>query len=271
MVLKLVLILLGLYLLVALLFAALQTRLLFPASAVPAAGPLLPGARQLSLPIPDGGRLEGVHIPALRPSPQRTLAVVFGGNGWNAQDAAELVHGIWPEVDVAAFHYRGYPPSTGAPSAKALLADAPLLLAALREQVRPARTITVGMSVGSGVAASLAGSGEVDGAVLVTPFDSLAAVARGHYPWLPVRLLFRHEIDAAAALRRSRAPVAIIAAERDRIIPSERTAALRRSIPELVFDRTIPTAGHNDLYGQAAFDRAMDDALATLLAAPQPG
>lgn len=265
--LKLLLIAIGLYLAVLLLFAALQTKLLFPVGAVPAAGPLPRGAQRLAITGADGARLEGVHIPPLQPPQQRTLALVFGGNGWNAQDAAALVHRMWPQVDVAAFHYRGYPPSNGKPSAEALLADAPLALVAARDAVRPVRTIAVGMSIGSGVAANLAGSVQVDGAILVTPFDNLSAIARGHYPWLPVKLLFRHEIDAAATLRRSPVPVALIAAERDRIIPAERTATLRRSIPNLVFDRTVPGAGHNDLYDRRDFARAMDEALAAVLAA----
>ena len=265
--LKLLLIPIGLYLTVVLLFAALQARLLFPAGAVPTAGPLPRGAQRLAVTAPDGARLAGVHIAPLQAPPQRILAVVFGGNGWNAQHAAQLVHRIWPQVDVVAFHYRGYPPSSGSPSAKALLADAPLALAAARDAVRPVRTVAVGMSIGSGVAASLAGSGEVDGAVLVTPFDSLAAVAQQLYPWLPVKLLFRHEIAAAAALRRSPVPVALIAAERDRIIPAERTAALRRSIPNLASDRTVPDAGHNDLYDRPQFQPAMNEALAAVLAA----
>ena len=264
--LKLLLIAIGLYLVVMLLFAALQARLLFPVGAVPAAGPPPRGAQQLAATTPDGARLEGVHIPPLQAPPQRTLAVVFGGNGWNAQDAAELVHRIWPKVDVVAFHYRGYPPSSGSPSADALLGDAPLALAAARNAVRPVRTVALGMSVGSGVAASLAGSGQVDGAILVTPFDSLSAVARGHYPWLPVKLLFRHEMDAAAALRRSHVAVALIAAERDRIIPAERTAALRRSVPNLASDRTVRGAGHNDLYDRPQFQHAMNEALTAVLA-----
>ena len=34
------------------------------------------------------------------------------------------------------------------------------------------------------------------GVVLVTPFDSLTAVAQHHYPWLPVRWLLSHPFDA---------------------------------------------------------------------------
>ena len=66
----------------------------------------------------------------------------------------------------------------GSASAEALLADAPLVLDAAVQRVRPQRTIAVGFSIGSAVAASLARRSDVDGLILVTPFDSLKAVAR---------------------------------------------------------------------------------------------
>ena len=62
--------------------------------------------------------------PAAKP---RTLILGFGGNAWNGSDVAAYLHQIFPQADVIAFHYRGYRPSTGSPSAEALLADAPLV------------------------------------------------------------------------------------------------------------------------------------------------
>ena len=62
---------------------------------------------------------------------------------------------------------------------------------------------------------------------MVTPFDSLKAVAQSMYPWLPIGPFFDHEIDTASAIAAVQTPVAIIAAERDEIVPAERTAALR--------------------------------------------
>jgi pimeloyl-ACP methyl ester carboxylesterase len=165
---------------------------------------------------------------------------------------------------VAAFHYRGYRPSTGSPSAKALLADAPLVFDAAVERVKPERTVAVGFSIGTGVAASLAKRRPMAGLILVTPFDSLKKVASDAFPWLPVGLVFRHEIDVAGALEGSDVPVAIIAAARDEIIPPVRTDALRPHVPSLVFDRTIPGAGHNDIYARSEFQGAMDEALETV-------
>jgi pimeloyl-ACP methyl ester carboxylesterase len=258
---KLLLIPILLYLAVLLLAFAFQARLLFPAGAAGGAGPLPPGAERLSLDTPDGHRLHGVHI---RPSAKAsgTLILGFGGNAWNAEAAASFLHDLFPEADIVAFHYRGYRPSTGSPGAQALLDDAPLVHDLAVSRLHPARTVAVGFSVGSGVAAGLAPRRSLDGLILVTPFDSMTKVAAGHYPWLPVRWLFRHEMASADWLRGAAVPTALIAGGRDTLIPAPRTEGLRRAAGRLVFDRTIAGAGHNDIYDRPEFRTAMREALA---------
>lgn len=241
-----------------------QSHLIFPAHAVPHPGPLPDGARLLHLDTPDGNRLAGIHIPPDEPDAGRLLILGFGGNAWNGQDVAEYLHELFPGHDVVTFHYRGYSPSTGSPSAEALIADAPLVYDLAAGTVKPDRVVAVGFSIGSGIAAELSARRKLDGMILVTPFDSLKAVAQGMYPWLPIARFFEHEIDAADALRNSAVPVAIIAAGRDEIVASERTDALRSLVHHLVFDRTIATAGHNDLYARSDFQEAMREALAAV-------
>ena len=259
---KLVALGLVLFVTVALTMSLFQDRAIFPMHLVGPAGPLPAGTERLSIDTADGDRLQGVHIGPREEKQQRLLVIGFGGNGWNGEDVAAYLHDVYPEAHVVAFHYRGYRPSTGKPSAKALLADAPLVLDEATERVKPERTVAVGFSIGSAVAASLAKRREVDGLILVTPFDSLKAVAEGYYPWLPVGMLFRHEMNAAESLKASDVPVALIAGERDDLIPPARTAALRQRVPNLVFDRTIAGAGHNDIYQRPEFRQAMEDALA---------
>jgi pimeloyl-ACP methyl ester carboxylesterase len=244
-----------------------QTQLIFPVHAVAPAGPLPKGSERLEVRTADAEILRGVHIgPSAPQSNGRILILGFAGNAWNAESAAELLHRLYPQADVVAFHYRGYAPSTGAPSAKALLADAPLVYDEAVKGVRPGRIVAVGFSIGTGVAASLARQRKVDGLILVTPFDSLKAVAQSLYPWLPVGPFFRHEIDSAREMRGVRAPVAIVTAERDEIVPAARTDALRSQVPNLVFDRTIRGAGHNDIYSKPEFETAMLEALNRLKA-----
>ena len=243
-----------------------QSHLIFPVHAVAGAGPLPRSAERLSLVTPDGDTLQGIRIPPERPDPSQTLILGFGGNAWNGQDVAEYLHEIYPDHDVIVFHYRGYSPSSGSPSAKALIADAPRVFDAAVGRVKPKRVIAVGFSIGTGVAAQLAGKRNVDGLILVTPFDSLKAVAQSMYPWVPIGPVFAHEIDAAMPLGKSRIPVAIVAAEHDQIVPASRTDALRKAVGNLVFDRTIAGAGHNDIYARSDFQQIMREALDRLTA-----
>ena len=250
---------------VLLMITSMQTQMLFPTGAVGPAGPLSAGAMQVSLETPDGNKLHGIHLPpASAASKPRTLILGFGGNAWNGSDVATFLHQIYPQADVIAFHYRGYRPSTGSPSAEALLADAPLVHAFAVERVNPGRTVAVGFSIGSGVAASLADRRPLDGMILVTPFDSLKTAASDLYPWLPIGPFFEHEMDAAECLKDTKLPVAIIAGEYDTLIRPVRTQALRGQVPNLAFDRTIEGAGHNDIYLRPEFLAAMREALEAL-------
>lgn len=245
--------------------ASLQASLLFPIHAVSAAGPSPPGSIRVSLETPDGNRLHGIHVPPARsPSTPRTLILGFAGNAWNSEDAAAYLHQVYPSVHVVVFHYRGYKPSTGGPSSGALVADAPLVHDFAVDLVKPDRTVAVGFSIGSGVAASLAARRPLDGLILVTPFDSLKAAASDLYPWLPIGMFFEHEMDTAAFLKGTETPVAILAGERDTLILPARTDALRRQVPNLVYDRTIRGAGHNDIYHRPEFQQSMRDALAAI-------
>jgi hypothetical protein len=241
-----------------------QSHLIFPTHAVAPAGPLPTGAERLSLKTADGNELVGIHIPADRSDEEPILILGFGGNAWNAQDVAQYLHELFPDDEVVAFHYRGYAPSTGSPSSEALIADAPLVFDFAIERMQSKHVVAVGFSIGSGVAASLAAVRRLDGLILVTPFDSLKAVAQSMYPWLPIGPFFEHEIDAVSALEKVKAPVAIVAAERDEIVPSDRTDALRKRVPNLVFDRTIAKAGHNDIYARSDFHEAMREAMGRL-------
>ena len=247
-----------------------QTSMLFPASQVGPAGPLPPGATRIALGAASGERLAGLHIPPGPGEGPPPLLLGFGGNAWNADAMAAYLHELYPGAEIIAFHYRGYPPSEGSPGAAALRDDALVIFDWAARQFPNRRRVAIGFSVGSGVAAFLASRRPLDGAILVTPFDSLEAVAAGHYPWLPVRLLFRHELAAAEDLRGSRVPVAILAGGNDTLMLPARTEGLRRAVPNLVLDRTIAGAGHNDIYERQEFRAAMHAALAAVLARPAP-
>ena len=238
---------------------------IFPVHAVGRAGPMPRGAERVEVKTKSGETLVGVHFAPDSPRADKSLVLGFGGNAWNAQDAAEFLHQVFPEADVVTFYYRGYSPSQGTPSAEALIADAPVVFDFAVERIKPKKVVAVGLSIGSGVAATLAKTRKLDGAILVTPFASLREVAQAAVPWIPFGPFFGHEIDAAAALEKGNTKVAIIAAGRDDIVPRRCTDALRKRVSNLVFDKTIARAGHNDIYARSDFQAAMREAKKRLI------
>ena len=159
------------------------------------------------------------------------------------------------------FHYRGYGPSTGRPSAANLLSDSLLVHDYLQEVLGSGEFVGIGFSIGSGVAAHLASQRPLAGLIMVSPFDSLKALAAHHYPWLPVSLLLRHNMEPEIELQDVDVPTAVIAAELDSVVPPRRTESLRQAIVNLVLDHTIAGANHNDLYDRPEFRSAMIEAL----------
>lgn len=267
---KLLLIPVFLYLLImAGLFFA-QTSILFPAHLAGGSMPLPAGSIRLEARARDGAILRGAHVPAAGGGGGSVL-LVFAGNAWNADAAADYVHGLLPERDVVAFQYRGYAPSEGKPSARALQEDALVVHDAVRERFGGRPIVALGFSVGTGVAPYLARHRRLAGLILVTPFDELARVAAGHYPWLPVRLLFRHRMRPIEDLAAVEAPVALFAAERDTLIQPERTAPLRQVVRDLVLDRVIAGEGHDSIYHNEEFRAGAAEALRLIESRPRAG
>ena len=264
MALKWLALVVAIYAVVVLIIYVAQTALLFPVSMAGGARAMPHGTERLACETPDGEHLQGIRFPS-PPGDDRVTVLGFGGNAWNADDMAVYLRELFPAAEVVTFHYRGYPPSTGRPSAEALLDDAPVFYDCLIKELNPARRIiAVGFSIGSGVAIRLARERPVDGLILVTPFDTLEGLARHHYGWLPVGLLLRHHMFPVDELREVSAPVALIVAERDSIIPKQRTAPLRKAARNLVMDQIIPGAGHNDVYANPDFTRSMHHAMELL-------
>jgi uncharacterized protein len=247
-----------------------QDRMIFPGwgyRTIAASG-LGPADERLELTTPDGVRLVGaLH----RADGSRGLLLVFGGNAEDADWRMRHLAGWVERVDVATFFYRGFGPSGGAPSEAALVADARLIHDALVERLRPARVVAAGYSLGSGVAAQLARDRPLAGLLLVTPFDSIEALAAARYPFVPVAWLLRHPFRSEAALAGLQVPVAVIAAEQDDIVPPQHTRRLVEGLARPVLVTWVEGADHVSINDRAEYRAAFAAALNLLLATTRAG
>lgn len=167
-------------------------------------------------------------------------------------------------VSVYILEYPGYGARPGSPSQKANIAAAEKALATLPGN---APVVGFGESIGTGVISAVAAQQptHLAGLVLVTPFDSLAAVAQHHYPLLPVTWLMRDTYPSKKWLQDYSRPVAFVVAGHDSITPTERGLALYESYqgPKLLL--MAPEADHNEVMAKLSFEdwqRAFAAALA---------
>lgn len=172
--------------------------------------------------------------------------IYFGGNAENVAYNIPAFADMLPDTAVYLHNYRGYGGSSGVPDEAAFYSDAALLFDEIRGQHDSISV--VGRSLGSGVASWLAAERPVARLVLVTPFDSVASVAQRAYPFAPVGLLLRDKFVSVDYVSRIEAPVLVLAAEDDGIVPRSNTMALvDRFPPQQVRLRTIDGTTHNSI------------------------
>ena len=106
----------------------------------------------------------------------------------------------------------------------------------------------LGESIGCGVVAAAVRdkTAGIAGIVLITPWDTLRAAAKTHFPWLPVGLFLKDRYDNIENLKSFGGRIAVVGAERDEIVPFRHADALYRSLSGVKRMWTIKGAGHNN-------------------------
>jgi pimeloyl-ACP methyl ester carboxylesterase len=175
----------------------------------------------------------------------KTCWLLLHGNAGQAQQRDYVLPLLAPTDALYVLEYPGFGFRAGKPSRESINAAAFEAYEHLRT-LNPGTPIAViGESLGSGPACELARAAvPPDKIVLITPFDSLVNVAKGHFPFLPMGLMLRDRWDNVAALRTYRGPVEIFASLEDEVIPFRHAKSLADQHPGAVL-RTM-TGGHND-------------------------
>jgi hypothetical protein len=180
------------------------------------------------------------------PRPGRQALVYFGGNAEDVGANLGEFTAAFPSHSLFLVNYRGYGGSSGRPSEDALITDAFAVFD--RVHATHADVTAMGRSLGSGVAVRLASARPVQRLVLVTPYDSLVNLAKEYFGWLPVRLLLRDRYDSLRHARGVTAPVLVVIAAEDEIVPMRRSRALADAFrPAQASVVVIEGVGHNTL------------------------
>jgi pimeloyl-ACP methyl ester carboxylesterase len=228
-----------------------QERLIFLPSTLPAEHRFGFGAdvHEDWIDVP-GARLNALHLR--NPAPRGVVFFLHGnaGNleGWfsNADFYRRL------NYDLVMLDYRGYGKSSGRIESQAQLeADVRIAWQRIAARYEGKRRVIVGRSLGTALAAGLAAELQPELTLLISPYESMAAMAREHYPWVPAALL-RYPLRTDLALARVRSPVLLLHGARDEIIEAAHSERLSRVAPHA--ERVlVPGAGHNDLQAFPAY------------------
>ena len=214
----------------AILFFAQRSLLYFPQGRGDGSGELL--------------RLLGDVLVSTREMAGPEAVVYFGGNAEDVSLNLPDFRAAFPGHSLFLMHYRGYGGSAGEPSEEGLFADGVALLD--RVVAAHPNVTLIGRSLGSGIAVRLAAVRPVSQLVLVTPYDSILGIAQQQFALFPVRWLLRDKYESWRYAPLVSAPVLLLAAEHDEVIPRASTELLRTRFQQgNLRYAVIPNTGHN--------------------------
>lgn len=186
--------------------------------------------------------------------------IYFGGNGEDVSQNLPVFEKEFPKHALYFMHYRSYGGSTGSPSEKANISDAIALFKQVKEN--HADIAIVGRSLGTGIAIRLASQFTATHLVLITPYDSIEAIASSKFPYLPISFLLRDKYNSGKHASKIKIPTTVFMAGNDKVIPRESTETLFSRFQEGVASLVlIKDVGHNTISSHTQYLPALKNAL----------
>lgn len=179
----------------------------------------------------DGARLNGWLV---KKEGANAIVLFCHGNAGNISHRVEKIE-IFNKLGVSMFifDYRGYGKSQGHPSEQGLRKDG---LAAYnylmsRHDMKDAKTLLYGESIGGGVAVYLASKGYGGALITEDTFTSIRDMTKLSLPFIP-QFLIRTNFDSLSRIKGVKVPKLIIHALDDEIVPYEMGQRLFEAAPE---------------------------------------
>ena len=208
-----------------------------------------------------GARLSVLEL--LLPAPQGVVFFLHGNGGSLKSWFVNTDFYRRANFDLVMLDYRGYGKSSGRIESEAQLhADVQAVWGDVAPRYAGKRVVFYGRSLGSGLAAALAVQTTPDLTLLVSPYTSMAALAREHYPWVPADVL-RYPLRTDRHIAGIKSPVLLIHGARDTLISPAHSQALQAASGKAQL-AMVPGAGHGDLQEFARYREVIAESLAAL-------
>ena len=202
---------------------------------------------EITLKTADGIQLHGWLVDNSE-GEDTNLLIYFGGN---AEEVSYLIERVkrYKGWTVVLMNYRGYGLSEGKPGEKELFSDALEIYDYFSEKLdyNISSKVVMGRSLGTGVAVNTALQREVDGTILISPFDRLVNIARTMFPIFPLELIIKHRFESADKAPEINSSVHIITGSEDKLVPPEYSKKLADKWGGGVEMREIEGEDHNSI------------------------
>ncbi len=188
----------------------------------------LPNVEEITIKTDDGLSLTAWFVP----SQNDKYILYFNGNKSGIhlhQDFYATI--IQSGYGLLAFNYRGYGGNKGEPTEQGLYNDARAAVAFLQHRkIALENIIFLGRSLGSGVAVQIATEYLPLAIALISPYSSIADVAKLQYPYIPIDFLLVDKFDSMAKSSQIASPTFIFHGADDLLIPISQAQKLHEAI-----------------------------------------
>ena len=134
--------------------------------------------------------------------------------------------------DVLYFDYRGYGKSDGIiENEEQLITDVNKLYQEMLNEYDEEDIVILGYSLGSGIATKVAAMNDPKNVVIWTPYLSMVDMKNARYPFLPT-FLMKFPLRTYEAIEKIEEPVTIFYAEKDEVLPINRSLALNKYLKD---------------------------------------
>ncbi len=259
---KILLIILGLYVMIGVLLCMFQEKLIFLPTVLDQnyTYNFKTDFEEIFLNTDDEAIINAIHFKAKQP---KGVILYFHGNASDlSRWGATAQYFTQYNYDVFVIDYRTYGKSTGPLSEKAFYHDAQFCYDYLRENYEEQDIVLYGRSLGTGVATYLASENTPKNLILETPYYSLVDVAQRRFPIFPIRQLMRYEFPSFKFMKKVNCPVLILHGTNDEVVPLASGKMLRDiSNSEQTIFVEVEGANHNNLIDYEAYHEAIKNQL----------
>ncbi|MEM7161919.1 MAG: alpha/beta fold hydrolase [Bacteroidota bacterium] len=205
---------------------------------------------ELNFTTQDNEQISAVHFKKENP---KGILLFFHGNTGNIQVCGPFAYPFLDQGwDVLVFDYRSFGKSSGELTLDNLLNDGHLAYEYAMSHFEENKIIIYGQSLGTGIARSLASNYNPQLLVLEAPYYSLKHVAQKQFPFMPISLLLKYNLNNAEYLKKVKCPIRVFHGTDDQTIPIENSRLLKSEFPRIMLHE-LKSIGHNDVNSHPAY------------------